>query len=173
MEFKRWWVLKCKSFAQELTCSKEIHFFKSYDDLRSPKLISLNKFFFWKNSVDFWHRKLTLKVQFRHFLTNWCSPYSQNTTVSFEHVNSWAKSLHFRTHHLWNSTTELTLLCNFYVMTLVVLLVLSHELEFCCNSGPLTRVFIDHTFAFTMDGISKFCQEIFLVENDTISLSKA
>ena len=26
---------------------------------------------------------------------------------SFEHVDSWAKSLLFRTHHLWNSTTEL------------------------------------------------------------------
>ena len=24
---------------------------------------------FWKNSINFWHRKLTLKVQFRHFLT--------------------------------------------------------------------------------------------------------
>ena len=30
--------------------------------------------------------------------------------ISFEHVDSWAKSLLFRTHHLWNSTTELTLL---------------------------------------------------------------
>ena len=39
--------------------------------------------FFWKNSVDFWHRKLTLKVRFWHFLTNWCSLYSQNTTVFF------------------------------------------------------------------------------------------
>ena len=35
--------------------------------------------------------------------------YLQNTMVSFEHVDSWAKSLLFRTHHLWNSTTELTL----------------------------------------------------------------
>ena len=29
--------------------------------------------------------------------------------ISFEHVDFWAKSLLFRTHHLWNSTTELTL----------------------------------------------------------------
>ena len=29
----------------------------------SPKLIFLNENFFWKISVDFWHRKLTLKVQ--------------------------------------------------------------------------------------------------------------
>ena len=38
--------------------------------------------FFWKKSVDFWHIKLTLKVRFRHFFTNWCSPYFQNTTLS-------------------------------------------------------------------------------------------
>ena len=29
--------------------------------------------------------------------------------ISFEHVDSWAKILLFRTHHLWNSTTELIL----------------------------------------------------------------
>ena len=37
---------------------------------------------------------------------------------------------------------------------------LSHELEFCCNPGLLTRVFIDHTFAFTMAGIYKYCPKI-------------
>jgi len=36
----------------------------------SPKLIFLNEIFFWKNSVDFWHQKLTLKVRFWHFLMN-------------------------------------------------------------------------------------------------------
>ena len=35
----------------------------------SSKLIFLNDFF-WKNSVNFGHRRLTLKVQFRPFLTN-------------------------------------------------------------------------------------------------------
>ena len=33
----------------------------------SPKLIFLDENFFQKNSVGFWHRKLTLKVQFLHF----------------------------------------------------------------------------------------------------------
>ena len=42
-----------------------------------------------------------------------------------------------------------------------VLLVLSHELEFCCNPGLLTGVFIDHTFAFTMAEIYKFCPKTF------------
>ena len=31
--------------------------------------------------------------------------------ISFEHVDFCAKSLLFRTHHLWNSTTELILMC--------------------------------------------------------------
>ena len=35
----------------------------------SPKLILIMTFF-WKKSVDFCYRKLTLKVQFQHFLTN-------------------------------------------------------------------------------------------------------
>ena len=75
----------------------------------SPRLIFFNEFFFWKNSVDFWHRKLTLKVQFRHFLTNHNSSQDCFKTISFEHVDSCAKSLDFKTHHLINSTNELTL----------------------------------------------------------------
>ena len=66
----------------------------------SPKLIFLN---------NFWHKKLTLKVQFWHFLTNHNSLQDCLKTISVEHVDSWAKILRFRTHHLWNSTTELTL----------------------------------------------------------------
>ena len=30
--------------------------------------------------------------------------------ISFEHADFWAKSLLFRTHNFWNSTTELTLM---------------------------------------------------------------
>merc|ERR1712008_320881 len=62
-------------------------------------------------------RKLTLKVRFWHFLTNWCSPYSQNAMVSFGHVDSWAGGLHFGTGHLWNSATELILI-NMYISPL-------------------------------------------------------
>ena len=51
-------------------------------------------FFFWKNSVDFWHRKLTLKVQFWHFLRPWHYVNLQNTAISFE--SSWflSKKIH-------------------------------------------------------------------------------
>ena len=42
-------------------------------------------------------------------MTNWRSPYSQITMVSFEYIDFWPKILLFRTHHLWNSTTELIL----------------------------------------------------------------
>ena len=99
---------------QKLKLEKNV-FYKKWP----PKLIFLNFSFFWKNSVDFWHRKLTLKVWFWHFLTNWCSPYSQNTTVSFEHVDVSAKSLHFRTHHLLNSTTELILISTIQMVDLI------------------------------------------------------
>ena len=34
-----------------------------------PKLIFFNEIFFYKDSIIFWRRKLTLKVRFRHFLT--------------------------------------------------------------------------------------------------------
>ena len=44
--------------------------------------------------------------------------------ISFEHVDSWAKSLHFRTHHLLNATTELILvyISAIYVMDLCLLM---------------------------------------------------
>ena len=68
-------------------------------------------FIFWKDSVDAWHRKLTLKVQFWHFLTSHNSLTDYLKKKYFEHVDSWPKILLFRTHqhHVWNSTTELIL----------------------------------------------------------------
>ena len=80
---------------QKLKLEKKMIFYKKW----SPKLIFLI-FFFFLNSVDFWHGKLTLKVRFRHFLTNHNSLQDCFKIISFEHVDSWAKSLHFRTHHL-------------------------------------------------------------------------
>ena len=66
---------------------------------KTPKLIFLNDFFFWKNSVDFWHRKLTLKVWLWHFLMNNNSLQDCFKKISFEHVDSWAKILHFKFHN--------------------------------------------------------------------------
>ena len=66
----------------------------------SKQVCILKWILFWKNSVDFWHRKLTLKVWFRHFLMNHNSLQGCFKTISFEHVDSWAKILHFATHHL-------------------------------------------------------------------------
>ena len=48
--------------------------------------------------------------------------------ISFEHVDSWAKSLLFRTHHLWNSTTELMLYYR-YAQSLLLLQVSSYDFE--------------------------------------------
>ena len=65
--------------------------------------------FVLKKFRRFWHRKLILKVWFWHFLTNHNSSQDCFKTISFEHVD-WANILHFRTHHLSNSRTELTLM---------------------------------------------------------------
>ena len=40
----------------------------------------------WKISVDFWHRKLTLKLQFRHFSTEPHFVNLQNTTFSLKPI---------------------------------------------------------------------------------------
>ena len=55
----------------------------------SSKLIFLNDFFFF-NSGNFGRKKLPFKVQFEDFFIYF----------SFKHVDSWAKILLFRTHHL-------------------------------------------------------------------------
>ena len=84
-----------------------------YKKMFLPKKSLLNWYskmnFFWKNSVEFWHWKLTLKVWFWHFLTNHNSS-TDSHFFSFEYVDIWPKILLFRTHHLWNSTAELILI---------------------------------------------------------------
>ena len=40
----------------------------------------------WKNLVDFWHRKLTLKVPFQHFSTEPHYVNLQNTTFSLKPI---------------------------------------------------------------------------------------
>ena len=59
-------------------------------------MIFLDKNFFWKNLIDFWHPKLTLKVRFWHFLTN-CH-YSWDYFKDFSLVACWflAKNLAFK-----------------------------------------------------------------------------
>ena len=48
-----------------------------------------------KNSVDFWHRKLTLKLQFWHFLRPWHYVNLQNTAIPFEYSWFLSKNLAF------------------------------------------------------------------------------
>ena len=113
MEFLAWWVLKSKIFAQKSTVTKwnrsilwidmawglqklvlsleskvvqKLNLEKNVSSKKlSPKLIFLDEFFFWKKSVDFWHRKLTLEVQFWHFLRPWRYINLQNTALLFEY----------------------------------------------------------------------------------------
>ena len=70
------------NMVQKLSLEKNV-----FNNKWSPKLIFLNEFFFWKNLVDFWHRKLNLKVQSWHFLRPWCYVNLQNTAISLEY--SW------------------------------------------------------------------------------------
>ena len=61
----------------------------------------LNRYFLdeiWKNSVDFWHRKLNLKVQCWHFLRPWHWVNLKNTAISFEY--SWFLSKDFASIYL-------------------------------------------------------------------------
>ena len=90
---------------QKLSLEKKV-----FTEKWSPKLIFSDEIFFWKNSVDFWHRKWTLKVQFWHFLTNCNSLKDFLKENSLKYVDSWPKILLFRTHHLRKSMTELILI---------------------------------------------------------------
>ena len=86
---------------------------KVFNEYWSPRLIYLDNIFFLKKFNQF----LTSKIDFEStilalfdkpwFIVGW---FLKKTF--FEHVDSWAKILHFRTHHIYNSTTELTLNCS-------------------------------------------------------------
>ena len=60
-------------------------------------LLLLTEWKILKNSDESWCRKVDLKIRFCHFLTNCHSLYSQNTIISFEHVNLRQKILLLRT----------------------------------------------------------------------------
>ena len=67
---------------QKLTLSINIFYKK-----RAPKQLFFNEKKNQKDSDDFWHRKLTLKVKFCHYLTPCHYSNSQNLVISFEY--SW------------------------------------------------------------------------------------
>ena len=101
-EFQRQLVLKRKNqHAQR----KPLYFLNTMND-SSSKIGHDNL----ENKVP-QQRNLTLKVRIWHYLRNFHSLCSQNTIIFFEFVDSGPQILLFRTHHLWNFTTELTLQC--------------------------------------------------------------
>ena len=114
MEFLAWWVLKSKVFAQKSTvvkwncCILWIDIVWSLQKLgiilesKVVQKLSLEKNVFNKKVspkliflYDFWHWKLTLKVQFWHFLRPWRYVNLQNTTISFEYSWFLSKNLAF------------------------------------------------------------------------------
>ena len=76
----------------------------------APKLIFFNEKKIEKDSEDFWHRKLTLKVKFWLFLTPPHYTNSQNSIISFGYVDFLAKIFPILYPPLENSTTRITII---------------------------------------------------------------
>ena len=62
-----------------------------------------------KDSDDFWHRKLTLKVEFWHFLIPPHYSNSQNSIISFGYIDFSAKIFLILYTSLENLTTRITI----------------------------------------------------------------
>ena len=64
-----------------------------------------------KDLVDFWRRKLTLKVKIWHFLTPSHQTNSQNWMISFDYIQLifWTKTFPIFYPSLENSTTSITI----------------------------------------------------------------
>ena len=65
-----------------------------------------------KDSDNFQHRKLTLKVKFLHFLTARHQSKTQNSIISYGYVDSFAKIFLILYPLLENSTTRIATLDN-------------------------------------------------------------
>ena len=73
--------------------------------------------------VYFWHRKLTLKARFWHFLTTRHHVYSQNKIISFEdYWPYWPKICLILYPFLENSTTHITIKSSYrlHLMTIII-----------------------------------------------------
>ena len=81
---------------------------------RNEKKEAIPKTTMWnrgqKNPVYFWHRKLTLKVRFWHFLTTCHSVNSQNKIFSFEDIGFWPKTFLILYPSLENLTTHIIII---------------------------------------------------------------
>ena len=56
VEFQRWWVIKCKIFAQESTCSKEFFYNNptmNYGSSKSAKIVLSKSIFLCQKSMEF------------------------------------------------------------------------------------------------------------------------
>ena len=136
-------------------------------------MIFLDEIFFWKNSVDFWHRKLSLKVRFWHFLTNRNSSKDFFKANFFEYVHSWPKSLLLRTHHLWNSMTELILVYSYFLKIGFARVKCRDILLLCCcnvfvlfsTDHKLTKTLLKITYVWKRLLPMNTCCNIFVVQS--------
>ena len=61
VEFQRWWVIKCKIFAQESTCSKEFFYNNptmNYGSSKSAKIVLSKSIFYVKNRWNLKKKKI-------------------------------------------------------------------------------------------------------------------
>ena len=75
-------------------------------------MIFIDNFFFEKIRLIFDIQNWLWKYDFGTFWQTVITRRNFSQTFPWWHVDSWPKSLLFRTHFLWNSTTELILLLN-------------------------------------------------------------
>ena len=74
-------------------------------------MIFLDNFFFEKIWLIFDIQNWLWKYDFSTFWQTFITRRNFLKIFPWWHVDSWSKSLLVRTHHLWNSTTELILVC--------------------------------------------------------------
>ena len=80
-----------------------------------------------KDSDNFWHRKLTLKIKFWHFLKNRHYSKFKNSINSFEFVDFWAKTFLFLYPWLENSTTSTAITQTVVLYICINFWLLAHE----------------------------------------------
>ena len=127
VEFWRWWVLKCKIFAQESKCSKDF-LKKILQWIMVCQKVSKLYFqvnFLWKKLTEFFRKKSFKNINSGDhssifeplYSIKSCPIIDELVLPAFSKYNGllwvyWflAKILLFRTHHLWNPTAELILM---------------------------------------------------------------
>ena len=116
-------------------------------------MIFWDKFFFGKNRLCFDIQNWLWKYNFGTFWQTVISRRNFLKIFPWWHVDSWPKSLLLRTHHLWNSTTKLTLLLH----TLLSLRWLIEKLALPMELLHLSPIYPSSFLRFPRDQVHNQC----------------